>query len=201
MKVVVLNGSPKGDLSVTLQYVNFIAKKFPQHSYQIHDVAEQIRKLARDEKAFEKIVDDIKASDAVIRSFPVYAFLIPSQYKRFIEAVFERGAEACFKNKYTVTLSTSLRFFDHTAHNYLQGICDDLDMRFWGSYSADMQDLLDEAQREKLLTFADDFYQAVGKKLPTAKTYAPLAYSQFTYEPGIVKEKVDNRGKRIPHSH
>jgi len=35
MKITVLNGSPKGDLSVTLQYVNFIQKKFPHHEFKI----------------------------------------------------------------------------------------------------------------------------------------------------------------------
>ena len=197
MKVAILNGSPKGDLSVTLQYVNFIAKIFPQHSYQTYDVAQQINKLARDEKAFAALMEEIRAADAVIWSFPVYTFLIPSQYKRFIELIFDRNAKKHFKNKYTVTLSTSLRFFDHTAHNYLQGICDDLDMKFWGAYSADMQDLLDEAQREKLLIFAEDFFMAVQDKRPTRKAYQPLVHSRFIYKPGAVVKKVDNRGKRI----
>ncbi|MBN1615596.1 MAG: NAD(P)H-dependent oxidoreductase, partial [Deltaproteobacteria bacterium] len=128
MKAIVLSGSPKGDLSVTLQYVNFIAKKFPQHTFQTYHIGEQINKIARDEKTFQKIMDDVQASDAVIWSFPIYAFVIPSQFKRFIELIFEKRAKRSFKNKYTITLSTSLRFFDHTAHNYLQGICDDLDM-------------------------------------------------------------------------
>jgi len=197
MKVTVLSGSPKGDLSVTLQYVNFLAKKFPQHLFQIHHIGEQIHKIAKDEKTFQKIMDDVQASDAIIWSFPIYAFLIPSQYKRFIELIFERRAKKYFKNKYTITLSTSLRFFDHTAHNYLQGICDDLDMRFWASYSASMRDLLDEAQREKLLVFAEGFFLAIQNKAPTVKVYAPLVQSSFTYEPGAVRKKVDPHGMRI----
>ncbi|MBN1613448.1 MAG: NAD(P)H-dependent oxidoreductase [Deltaproteobacteria bacterium] len=197
MKIAILNGSPKGDLSITMQYVHFIAKKFPQHSYRTHDVAQQVHKLARDEKAFEAVMEDIRASDAVIWSFPIYAFLVPAQYKRFIELIFDRNAKKHFKNKYTVTLSTSMRFFDHTAHNYMQGICDDLDMKFCGAYSADMQDLLDEAQREKLLIFAEDLFRAVGDKRPTMKMYPPLVHSSFTYKPGPVVKKVDNRGKRI----
>jgi len=197
LKVIVLSGSPKGDLSITLQYVNFIAKKFPQHSFQTYHIGEQINKIARDEKTFQKIMDDIQASDAVIWSFPIYAFVISSQFKRFIELIFEKRAKKYFKNKYTITLSTSLRFFDHTAHNYLQGICDDLDMRYWAAYSADMQDLMDEAQREKLLIFAEEFFQAAQNKLPTLKVYEPLVHSRFIYEPGAVKSKVDDRGKRI----
>ena len=30
MKIVVLNGSPKGDISVTMQYVAYLKKKFPE---------------------------------------------------------------------------------------------------------------------------------------------------------------------------
>ena len=30
MKFAILNGSPKGEFSITLQYVQFIQKKFPQ---------------------------------------------------------------------------------------------------------------------------------------------------------------------------
>jgi hypothetical protein len=35
MKIVVLNGSPKGEYSVTLQYVHYIQKKFPGHEWKI----------------------------------------------------------------------------------------------------------------------------------------------------------------------
>jgi len=31
MKIVVLNGSPKGPVSVTMQYVSYIAKRHPEH--------------------------------------------------------------------------------------------------------------------------------------------------------------------------
>ncbi|MBN1614114.1 MAG: flavodoxin family protein, partial [Deltaproteobacteria bacterium] len=68
---------------------------------------------------------------------------------------------------------------------------------FWASYSADMQDLLDEVQREKLLVFAEDFFQAVQNKAPTVKVHEPLVWSRFVYEPGAVRRKVDHRGKRI----
>ena len=170
MKIIILNGSPKGKLSITLQYVNFIKKKFPKHTYKIHHISERINRIARNDVLFQEIMDDIGAADAVIWSFPIYVLLIPSQLKRFIELVFEKRAKKYFRNKYTVSLSTSLRFYDHTAHNYLHGICDDLNMRYWTDYSADMQDLMDETQRAKLLVFAEEFFYAVINKLPTTKS-------------------------------
>ena len=48
MKITVLNGSPKGPLSITLQYVYFLQKAFPQHEFGVYHVAQQIKKLARD---------------------------------------------------------------------------------------------------------------------------------------------------------
>jgi hypothetical protein len=31
MKIIVLNGSPKGELSVTMQYVHYLQKVFPDN--------------------------------------------------------------------------------------------------------------------------------------------------------------------------
>ena len=39
MKIIVLNGSPKGDISVTMQYVHFTQKKFPQHELKILNIS------------------------------------------------------------------------------------------------------------------------------------------------------------------
>ena len=41
-----------------------------------------------------------------------------SNYKRFIELIFERHQEQVFAGKYTASLSTSIHFYDHTTHNY-----------------------------------------------------------------------------------
>ena len=142
MNIAVLNGSPKGDLSVTLQYVRYAAAKLPQHSFRIFPVARTIRKIERDESAFQEIIDAVKNADVVLWSFPLYFFLVCSQYKRFIELIFERKQQEAFAGKYTVCLSTSVHFFDHTAHNYMHAVCDDLGMNFIGSYSAAMYDLM-----------------------------------------------------------
>ena len=91
MNIIVLNGSPKGDLSVTLQYVRFAERKFPRHSFQVFPVAQMIRKIERDENAFQEVIGAVKTADAVVWAFPLYFFLVCSQYKRFIELIFERG--------------------------------------------------------------------------------------------------------------
>jgi multimeric flavodoxin WrbA len=92
MKIAVLNGSPKGDVSVTMQYVNYLQKKFTYHDFVIHNTAQRVRKLEKDGKAFQEVMDDVKSADIVLWAFPLYYCLVCSQYKRFIELIFERGA-------------------------------------------------------------------------------------------------------------
>ena len=84
MKVTVLNGSPKGDVSVTMQYVGYIRKRFPGHEYVVHDISQRVKKLEGNLTAFKEVVDDVGSSDVVLWAFPLYHMLVPSQYKRFI---------------------------------------------------------------------------------------------------------------------
>jgi multimeric flavodoxin WrbA len=190
MKITVLNGSPKGNLSVTMQYVNFIQRKFPHHEFKILNIASQIKKIEKDTEAFQEIMDEVRSSEGVLWAFPLYVFLVSSQYKRFIELLWERKVEDVFKNKYTSALTTSIHFFDHTAHNYIRAICDDLDMKFAGSFSAGMYDLLREKERKELITFAENFFQAIETQIPTIKSFQPLTYRKFDYVPGHTEEKI-----------
>lgn len=197
MKIIVLNGSPKGELSVTLQYVRFAARKFPDHTFEIFHVAQTIRKLEKDEKAFNDVLEAVKKADAVLWSFPLYFLLVCSQYKRFIELIFEKEQEAAFAGKYTASLSTSIHFFDHTAHNYIHSICDDLGMKYLGAYSPAMYDLMKRPERTRWLGFMGLFLDAVTRRAPAAPAYPPLAAQKFVYEPGQVKSIADAAGKKI----
>jgi len=197
MKITVLNGSPKGDTSVTMQYVHYIQKEFPQHELKILNVSQRIKRLERDEQAFQEILDEVQSSDGVLWASPVYFLLVPSQYKRFIELIAERGAEAVFERKYTAALTTSIHFYDHTAHNYLHAVCDDLEMKYVGSFSADMSDLMKEKGRAGLLVFADEFFEAIKNQPPTSKSYRPVTWREFEYNPDVAEAKIDVGDKRI----
>ena len=197
MKIIVLNGSPKGDISVTMQYVHFIQNKFPQHELKIINISQRVTRIEKDEKAFQEIIDEVKASDGVLWAFPLYFLLVHSHYKRFIELISEKKSEDAFKNKYTAVLTTSIHFFDHTAHNYMSAICDDLDMKYVGGFSADMDDLLKEKERERLILFAESFFEAIENKISTPKSYKPVTYSNFEYIPGNVKDKIDIGDKKV----
>ncbi len=197
MRIVVLNGSPKGDLSITLQYVLLIRKKFPEHQFKVFNIAHEIRKLERDESAFKEVIEEVRASDGVLWAFPLYFLLVHSHYKRFIELIFERGAGDAFRNKYAASLSTSIHFFDHTAHNYINAICDDLGMRYVGAFSPHYHDIMKEKERKRLILFARHFFRAIESNAATPKSFMPVRHSGFEYRPGLIQSQVPVGDKRV----
>jgi len=183
-----------------MQYILYIKKKHPEHEYNIVNVAQTIKKIENDEKRFGDIINQIQESDGVIWGFPLYVMLVCSQYKRFIELISERNAEAVFENKYTIVISTSIHFYDHTAQNYMQSICDDLKMKYVGNFPADSWDLLWPKRRARWLSFVEEFINHIENNFPTSKHYAPLNKRAFNYNPGKIideSKKIDTHGKKI----
>ena len=84
MKIAVLNGSPKGPKSVTMQYVAYLQKKHPEHDFVQLDVAHRVKKLETDEAAFNEVIEQVRSADGVLWGYPLYVMLVCSQYKRFI---------------------------------------------------------------------------------------------------------------------
>lgn len=197
MKITVLNGSPKGRKSVTLQYVHYIQKEFPQHELKIFHISQRLKKIEKEDPIFQEILESIRFSDGILWSSPVYYFLIPSNFKKFIELIFKKGHANLFQNKHTAFLSSSIRFYDHTAHNYLHAVCEDLNMRYVGSYSAEFRDLLKEEERERLRLFGANFFNEIEKNTPTPKRFRPLTWQDFEYLPGEAKNKFDPGPKKI----
>ena len=196
MKIAILNGSPKGQISVTMQYVHFLEQKFPAVEFKIFDIALKIIKLEKDNKTFQEIIGEISAADAVLWAFPLYFFLVCSQYKRFIELIFERNETAAFRGKPAASLSTSINFFDHAAHNYINAICDDLKMKYFGPYSAEMSDLHKSRERQRLKTFGELFIKAIKEGIPAIKNYKPLIAQGTVYKPAKLMS-VETNGKKV----
>lgn len=197
MNLVVLNGSPKGDVSVTMQYIHYLEKHFPTHRFVIVNVSQRINKIAKDERAFDDVIKEVRSADIVVWAFPLYVCLVPAQYKRFIELIFEKKAEDAFREKYSAILTTSVHFYDHTAHNYMTAICNDLGMRCVASYSAGMYDLLRGQGREGFILFAEDMFNAVEKRLPATRSHPALQPSEFSYAAGKPPIRLPLGGKRM----
>ncbi|MBN1696408.1 MAG: NAD(P)H-dependent oxidoreductase [Spirochaetales bacterium] len=197
MNIIVINGSPKGKQSITMQYTAYLAKKRGGHTFNTLHVAAMIGRLENNIDAFKAAITKIRSADAVLWAFPVYYLLVSSQYKRFIELVFERNAESAFSGKPAVSLSTSIRFFDNMAHQYMRSIMDDLGMRCGGNYSAYMSDLTDSRERARLLAFFDVFLLFTESPAPFIPAFQPVVHCQRPYIPERPVVKVDTKGKRI----
>ena len=156
MKIAVINGSPKGKYSITLQTVRYLSIIYPQYEFVTLDVGQRIKAI---EKDFTESRELLTTSDAVIFSYPVYTFLAPSQLHRFIELMKADGVD--LSGKFVTQISTSKHFYDVTAHKYIEENVKDLGMKYVRGLSADMEDLLTEVGKNEAKKFFERFLWAV----------------------------------------
>ena len=187
MKIAVINGSPKGKYSITLQTVLYLEKKYSQHEFCVINVGQQIKAL---EKDFSKASELLESSDAVLFSYPVYTFLAPSQLHRFIELLKENNIN--LHDKYATQITTSKHFYDITAHKYIEENSIDLGMRYIRGLSADMEDLLEEKGREDAEKFFERFLWSVKEEIYTSAASNKSTYSSIPATPAPQNPKQKN---------
>ena len=74
MKILILNGSPKGKYSITLQTTRYLEKVYPGHSFEVLNVGQMTKRL---EKDFTPAREAIERADVLLFSYPVYTFIAP----------------------------------------------------------------------------------------------------------------------------
>ena len=148
MNILVLNGSPKGKYSVTLQTVLYLQAIYPEHSFEVLDVGSRIKAL---EKDFSSAKEALEKAELILFSYPVYTFIAPSQLHRFLELV--KAHQVDLKGRFASQITTSKHFYDVTAHRYIQDNCGDLGMKYIRGLSADMDDLLTEKGQKEARDF------------------------------------------------
>ena len=148
MNILVINGSPKGKNSVTLQTALYLQLLHPEHSFQFLHAGQQIKALERD---LTPALELIEKADCLLFYYPVYTFLAPCQLHRFIELLKEAKPE--LSGKCASQLITSKHFYDTTAHRYIQDNCADLGLGYIRGLSADMDDLTTEKGQKEAEAF------------------------------------------------
>ncbi len=152
MNILILNGSPKGEYSITLHTCLYIKALHPEHTYEVLHVGQRIRKLEQD---MSEALAALDRADLILFSYPVYTFIVPYQLHRFLELVKKSGID--LSGKFATQISTSKHFYDVTAHRFIQDNCADLGLRYIKGLSADMDDLTKpQGQNE-----ADAFFRYV----------------------------------------
>ena len=106
MHITVINGSPKGEYSITLQTVCFLQRKFPEDTFTVIHAGQKIKAL---EKDFTKTREQLEVADALLFSYPVYTFLAPSQLHRFVELMKEHKVNV--QGKYATQITTSKKMY------------------------------------------------------------------------------------------
>ena len=148
MNILVINGSPKGETSITLQTVLYLQILHPELEFEFLHAGQRIKSL---EKDMTGALSALRKADLILFSYPVYTFIAPYQLHRFIELVKESGVS--LRGKYATQITTSKHFYDVTAHRYIQDNCADLGLSYIRGLSADMDDLTTKKGRQEAEAF------------------------------------------------
>ena len=183
MRIIVLGGSPKGETSVTMQYVEYLKRRYRDVTFDVRHPAIGIRRLENDREAFDEMIAGVAEADGVLWAFPLYVHGVCSQYQRFIELIEERDAAGAFRGKAAASLSTSIHFFDNTAHDYIRSVCEDLGMAYVLSHSPKMDDLVKDEGRKATEGFFEIFRGAVLDGIPATRLFPARPEDRnFRYE-------------------
>lgn len=193
MKILVINGSPQGESSITYQTMLYAQALYNKHEYKAIHAGAKIKQL---EKDFSEAEDMLKWADLLVFCYPVYTFLAPSQLHRFIEIIKEKKID--LKGKFATQVSTSKHFYDTTAHEYIRENCHDLGLSYIRGLSADMEDLLKKkGQREARAFFRHVLWSVQnghGEIVAISKTDAPLLNASLDNIPDLqIKDNMQNK--------
>lgn len=195
MKIIVLIGSPKVR-SITKQYARYLQSKFKQCDLEILDISSRINIIEQKSEVFDEIISKIKSCDGVIWAYPVYYAMIPAQFKRFIELIFERKVESSFNGKYSGLISSSINLLDNFPLDYMNGIIDDLQMKYVGYSTLNMYSIEIPEMRETLEKFMLYFLTCIENKKITIINNNPIRYVPIQYKAIKQYEKIDLKNKK-----
>ena len=185
MNILVINGSPKGKYSITLQTCLYLQAKYPEHSFAFLNAGQNIKAL---EKDFSPAREAIAKAEVLLFAYPVYTFIVPCQLHRFLELLKASGID--LSGKAASQLSTSKHFYDMTAHRFIQDNCADLHLPYVRGLSADMDDILTEKGQKD----AEDFFRYLIWSVEN-KSFEPASASVYKPNHAAVEVPVCNGEK------
>ena len=194
MKVLVLAGSPKGEKSVTMQYVRYLEKRYPEDLFAVRHIVPEAKALEADPRGFAALEEGMAQADLILWAFPVYFCCVHSRYKRFIELLFDRHAETCIKGRAAAVLTTSIHLHDDNAVTYMRGVIEDLGLHFVDSHTPAMRDLLKPKGQKALEQFYENTRQAVATGDHLSPTCGPRTVPSQPFAPVDLGTALHHKG-------
>ena len=180
MKILVINGSPKGENSTTLQTALYLQALHPEHRFSVLHAGQRIKAY---EKDFSPVREALEQAELVLFCYPVYTFLAPSQLHRLIELIKADGIRLA--GKFASQITTSKHFYDTTAHRCIEENCCDLGMKTVRGLSADMDDLLEPEGQEEARMFFDQLLFSCQNGLFVRPPACPPSREHTVYRPSL----------------
>lgn len=213
MDITILQGSPRSPESTGREYINFIIKRFPRHTFTVFPVGSTTGRLETQNDYLPAILEHAGKSDCLLWVTPVYLGLVPGQLKRFIELLFKSEKKALLKGKYTSLLLTSSTFSTsstskvssgtgiETAINYMQAVCDDLKMIFVESFAvnpftAPGNPSEAEFYKRTIPLFASHLFNARDEREVTPVRFQSPFRKKMEYLPGKVIKAVSKEKEK-----
>lgn len=191
MNILVLNASPKGKNSATVQTALYLQALHSEHTFTFLPVGQRIKSYESD---FTPVRQALEQADLVLFCYPVYTFIAPYQLHRLMELIAADGVD--LSGKFASQITTSKHFYDVTAHRYVEENCLDFGMKVIRGLSADMEDLLQEkGQREARMFFDQLIFSCAHGPFVTPSLKAPHHLPRL-YQPSL-SPAPKNRGKDV----
>lgn len=174
VRILVVNGSPKGEFSLTLQHSLYMLGRVKDVEWRVLQVGFDLTDRQIAPNWLEKALAELAWSDAVLWNTPVYTMLVPWQLMRFFQLVKDAGRNDVFAGKYATSMITCFHYYDHLAEKWLRAMSEDRGMAFIEGRTADNTDMLKHQHRISMRFFMDQFVHACRNKLPVERIYQTL---------------------------
>lgn len=174
IKILVINGSPKGVHSLTLQHSLYMLGQEKDVEYKVLQAGEALSKIDFEQSWLEAAIADIEWSDAIIWNTPVYTMLVPWQLIRLFQLIKEAGRNSVFKGKYATSMMTCFHYYDHLAEDWLRAMSEDRGMSYIEGRTADNMDMLKKTHRASMRFFMNDFVSTCCNRFPVERKFMPL---------------------------
>ena len=147
VKIAVINGSPKGENSITFQSVRYLEKRF-QDDFMILQAGASIEDLKQDMGIATAVLE---AADLILFSYSVQAGMAPAELMEFMELLKEMKPDLA--GKHGTQILTSTHFLDITAKAYVENCMSDFGIKALPAFSAEGYDLLTKPGQLELLKY------------------------------------------------